>query len=409
MRRINFDHLSTTPCRPEVFESMKPFFVDGFGNPSSLHQEGLRAREALTRARRQIAAMIHAESPDEIVFTSGGTEAANLAVKGVAWANQRRGRHLVVSAIEHPAVLNSVGFLEQQGFTATRVKVDGEGRLNPDDVRAAVTDETILIAIHHANHDLGTLQPVAAIGELAAERGIAFLVDATTSGGWLPIDVQAMGANLLALSPHRFHGPKGVGILYRNRRARLVAIQHGGVQEEGRRAGTENVPAIVGAGVAAELAVRELAARTTQLARLQQRLWEGLRTRVPCVKLNGPDPGPDRIPTSLNVSTEFIEGEGQLLLCDLHGIAVASGSSCLGHALRISPTLEAIGLDPALAQGNLILSLGQDNTAEEVDRFLDVFADIVVPKLRSMSPSWEDYQRGSIDSVASPRGRTDIV
>src|SRR5450759_296248 len=208
MRRVYLDHLSTTPVLPEVFEAMKPFFMEAFGNPSSLHQEGLRVREALARARRQIASLIHAESPEDIIFTSGGTEANNLAIKGVAYANQRRGQHLVVSETEHPSILNSVEFLEKQGFSCTQVKVDKEGRSNPEDVRAALTDKTILISIQHVNHDIGTIQPISDIGRIAAEKGIPLHVDATISGGWLPIDVQAMGANLLTLSPHRFYGPK---------------------------------------------------------------------------------------------------------------------------------------------------------------------------------------------------------
>jgi cysteine desulfurase len=348
--------------------------------------------------------LINAESPEEIFFTSCGTEAANLAVKGVAYANQRRGNHLVVSATEHPSVLSSVEFLEKQGFTCTRVGVDAEGWIDPEAVRAALTDQTILVAVHHANHDIGTIQSINEIGRITGERGIAFFVDATTSGGWLPIDVQAMGANLLSLSPHRFYGPKGAGVLYRNRRARLVSVLHGGVQENGRRAGTENVPAIVGSGVAAEAARVELPQRIAHTGRLQRRLWTALRERIPYIQLNGPEPGPRRISTSLNLSTEFIEGEGQLLLCDLNGIAVASGSSCVSKSLKISHVLAAIGLDHALAQGNLILSLGKDNTDTEVDYVVETFAGIVA-KLRGMSPMWDEFQRGIIDSVINPTGR----
>jgi len=383
---------------------MRPYFAESFGNPSSLHHDGLRARDALARARQQVAALINAGSPDEIFFTSCGTEAANLAIKGVAYANQRRGNHLVVSEIEHPAVLNSVEFLEKQGFTSTKVKVDREGRIKAEDVQAALTDSTILIAVHHVNHDIGTIEPIQEIGQIAAEKGIAFFVDATASGGWLPIDVQAMGANLLSLSPHRYYGPKGVGVLYRNRRARLVSIIHGGVQESGRRAGTENVPAIVGAGVASESALQGLAERITHTATLQKRLWNGLRENIPYIKLNGPELGPGRISTTLNISTEFIEGEGQLLLCDMNGIAVASGSSCVSKSLKISHVLAAIGLDHALAQGNLILSLGKDHTGEEMDYVVEAFSRIVT-RLRGMSPTWDEFQKGIIDSAIAPMGR----
>jgi len=403
MRSVYLDHLSATPLLPEVFEAMRPYFTEAFGNPSSLHQHGLRVREALAKARQQVAALINAESPDDILFTSGGTEAANLAIKGVAYANQRRGNHLVVSAIEHPSVLNSVEFLEKNGFVCTRVRVDAEGRVDPADVKAALTEKTILIAVHHVNHDIGTIEPIAEIGRIAAEAGVPLFVDASASGGWLPVDVQAMGAGLLSLSPHRFYGPKGVGILYRNRRARVVGMIHGGVQENGRRAGTENVPAIVGAGVAAEVAQSDLGNRIEHTARLQRRLWEGLRERVSYIRLNGPPLGPGRISTTLNISTEFIEGEGQLLLCDLQGIAVASGSSCVSKSLKVSHVLSAIGLDHALAQGNLIMSLGKDNTDADVDYVLETFPK-VVQKLRGMSPLWDEFQRGALDSVISPRG-----
>lgn len=404
MRQVYLDHLSTTPLLPEAFEAMKPYFLEAFGNPSSLHQHGLRVRDALAQARSQIAGLLHAESPEEIFFTSSGTESVNLAVKGVAYANKRRGKHIVWSEVEHPAVMNSVEFLEKEGFTHSRIPVDPTGRILVDRVREAVTDQTTLICVQLANHDIGTLQPVAEVGALAAELGIPLLVDANSAAGWTPLDVQALGASLVSLSPHRFYGPKGVGVLYRNRRARLVSIIHGGVQEGGRRAGTENVPAIVGAGVAAEIAARDLDARISHVRTLQQRLWNGLKTRIPYIKLNGPEPGPARICNNLNLSTEFIEGEGQLLLLDMHGIAVASGSSCVSKSLKISHVLAAIGLDHALAQGNLIMTLGRDNTAEEMDYVVDEFARIV-EKLRGMSPMWDEFQRGIIDSVVAPTGR----
>ncbi|MEI7729049.1 MAG: cysteine desulfurase family protein [Verrucomicrobiota bacterium] len=404
MRHVYLDHASATPVLPEVFEAMKPFFMEAFGNASSLHQHGLRVRDALATARQQIAALINAESSEDIFFTSDGTESANLAIKGVAYANQRRGNHIVISEIEHPSIINSIEFLEKQGFTCTRVKVDTQGFIKPEDVRAALTDKTILIAVHHVNHDIGSIEPIAEIGKLAAEKGIPFYVDAEASAGWLPIDVQAMGANLMSFSPHKFYGPKGVGVLYRNKRARLVSIIHGGVQEGGRRAGVENVPAIIGAGVAAEIALRDLPQRMELTARLQKRLWESLKAKVPYIKLNGPEPGPGRISTTLNLSTEFIEGEGQLLLCDMNGIAVASGSSCVSKSLKISHVLAAIGIDHALAQGNLIMSLGKDNTEADVDYVIETFADKVVKKLRNMSPMWDEFQRGIIDSVISPTG-----
>lgn len=403
MRQVYLDHQSATPLLPQAFDAMRPFFTDYFGNASSLHQHGLRVRDALKKARQQMAALINAESDEEIFFTSDGTESANLAIKGVAYANERKGKHLVVSATEHPSVMNSVEFLEKQGWTCTRVPVDAAGRVDLAALESAITPQTVLVALHHVNHDIGTIQPVVDAGRICSKAGVPLYVDCEASAGWLPVDVRAFGASLVSFSPHRFYGPKGVGVLYRHRRARLVSILHGGVQEGGRRAGTENIPAIVGAGVAAEIAATELPARRDHVARLQRRLWDGLKSHIDFIKLNGPEPGPDRIPTNINISTEFIEGEGQLLLCDLNGIAVASGSSCVSKSLKISHVLAAIGLDHALAQGNLILTLGKDNTEQDVDYVVETFARIV-EKLRGMSPMWDEFQRGVIDSVIAPRG-----
>ena len=403
MRQVYLDHQSATPLLPEVFEAMRPYFTDFFGNASSLHQHGLRVRDALKTARQQMAALINAESEEEIFFTSDGTESSNLAIKGVAYANERKGKHLVISATEHPAVVNSVEFLEKQGWTCTRVPVDPEGRVNLAALQAALTPQTVLVALHHVNHDIGTIQPVIEAGRICAQAGVPLYVDCEASAGWLPIDVRQFGAALVSFSPHRFYGPKGVGVLYRNKRARIVSILHGGVQEGGRRAGTENIPAIVGAGVAAEIARTELPSRAAHVAHLHKRLWDGLSTRIPFIKLNGPVPGPDRAPTNINISTEFIEGEGQLLLCDMNGIAVASGSSCVSKSLKISHVLSAIGLDHALAQGNLILSLGKDNSEEDMDYVVEAFARIVT-KLRAMSPMWDEFEKGVIDSVIAPRG-----
>ncbi|HVR36052.1 MAG TPA: cysteine desulfurase family protein [Methylomirabilota bacterium] len=402
MRRVFLDHQSTTPLLPEVLEAMRPFLTDCFAIPASLHQEGLQARDALQQAREQVAALIHAESPETILFTSNGTEAVNLAIKGAAWAGRKRGRHIVTTAIEHPAVLNSIEFLESQGFTATRVPVDDRGFVDPDRIRRALTDETLLICVHLANHDLGTIQPAAEIGRIAADRSVPLFVDAVAAGGWLPIHVEALGAGLLALSPHRFHGPKGAGVLYRNRRARLTPLIHGGDQEEGRRAGTENVPAIVGTGVAAEIAARELDHRRAHVSALQRRLLDGLRHRVDHLHLNGPDPGDQRLGTLLNVSVEFVEGEGVLLMADLRGIALASGTSCISRSLKVSPVLAAIGLPPGLAQGSVLLSPGRDTTEEDVDYAVETLGGIV-EKLRAMSPLWDEFQRGNLQALTPAR------
>jgi cysteine desulfurase len=392
MRRVNLDHQAGTPVLPTVLEAMLPWFSQNFGVPSSLHQQGLLAREAVGKAREQVAALVAAESAEDIIFTSDGTESANLAVKGAAYANQKRGNHLVISATEQAAVLLAAEFLAGQGFQVTLVPVNAEGIIDPAAVQAAVTEQTILIAVHHVNHELGAIQPVEAIGKFAAERGITFYVDAEASAGWLPIDVRALGAGLLSFSAHKFYGPKGAGVLYRHRRARLTSLLHGSAQEGGRRAGAENVPAIVGAGAAAELAARELPARMDHTARLQRYLLAGLREQIPHLKLNGPEPGPRRISTTLSLCPQFIEGEGLLLAADMQGIALASGSSCVSKSLKIPHVLRAIGLDPALAQGNILLSLGAENTEAEMNHAIETLARIVT-RLRSLSPTWEDFQR----------------
>jgi cysteine desulfurase len=403
-RSVYLDHQTTTPVLEEALQAMLPYFREAYGSPSSLHRYGLQVREGLKEAREKIAAMINAESEEDLIFTSGGTESANLAIKGFADANHRKGNHLVISAIEHPSVMNSVEYLTKHGFEVTAVPVDDIGRINPEDIRNAITAKTILVAVHLVNHDIGTIQPVKEIGRITAEKGVALYVDATAAAGWLPIDVLDLGAQLLTFSPHRFYGPKGVGVLYRNRRARVTSHIHGGVQEGGRRAGTENVPAIIGAGVAAEVAVRDMAENIAHVAMLQQRLYDGLWKKIPYIKLNGPKPGPLRICNQLNLSTEFIEGEGQLLLLDYQGIAVASGSSCVSKSLKVSHVLSAIKLDHALAQGNIIMSLGKDNTVDDVDYVLETFPKIV-DKLRNMSPMWKEFEEGVIDSVISPTGR----
>jgi cysteine desulfurase len=397
MRQVYLDHAASTPLLPEAFEAMKPFLSEFYGSPSSFHQQGLRARDALATARERVAAMIHAASPEEIVFTSSGTESANLAIKGVAYANQRLGKHIVASAIEHPSVLNSIEFLEKQGFSCTRVAVDAQGRIDPEAVRAALTDQTVLIAVHLANHDIGTIQPVKRLSDIALDRGIPFFVDASHAAGWIPIDVHETGIALLSLAPHRFYGPKGVGVLYQNRRARLAPLIHGGVQEGGRRAGSENVPAIVGAGVAAEVAARELPQRVEHVARMQQKLLRELRSAITCMQLNGPEPGPDRICTNLNISVEFVEGEGLMLLADTRGIAFASGTACVSKSIKASAVLAAMGVDHSLALGAIILSLGKDNTPEDIDYVVETLPKLV-DRLRGMSPVWDDFKRGVIKS-----------
>ena len=370
---------------PEVREAMRPFLEETFtGNPGSLHGRGLVAREALEKAREQCAQFIHA-TPRDILFTGSGTEANNLAVKGVAFAQRERGNHIVLSNIEHPSIDRSVAWLEKNGFVATRLGVDGEGRVAPDDIAKAITDHTILIATHHASHDLGTVQDVEAIGAIAVERGVPLLIDATASGGWLPINVQAANISLLSLAPHRFSGPQGVGILYRDRRVPLTPLLHGGVQEDGLRAGTENIPAIVGAGTAAALPLPDVAP-------LQQKLHEGLMECLEFIYLNGPKPGAGRLPSQLNYSVEFLEGEGLALALDMQGIAIASGAACVTKNMVVPPALVAIGLDAALAKGNVLFSLGRNTSADDIDYALRVIFKQVA-KLRAMSPNWDALEK----------------
>ena len=387
MRQIFLDYQSGTPLLPEALEKMKPFFSQSFGNPSSIHRFGLEAREAIAEARLKVARMINSATPEQIIFTGNGAEAVNLAIKGTAYANRRRGNHIVFSAIEHPAVTSSIEFLVGEGFSATKIPVDRYGFLDPDAVRAALTDQTILLCFHHANHDIGTLQPIRDISAVTRDKGIPLFVDAVASAGWHPIDVEVLGADLLAFSPHRFYGPKGVGVLYRGRGARINPIIHGGDQENGRRAGTEDVPAIIGAGVAAERAMAEISARQTHTAGLQRLLWSELEKSIPNISLSGPPLGERRIETNLNVSFRGLEGEGLMLTLDLQGIAVASGAACTLKSLRLPQTLAEIGLDEELALGNLILTLGKDNTAEEMTEAAAVISKTVA-KLRSLSPAW---------------------
>ena len=381
MPKIYLDYVSATPLHPEVREAMRPFLEERFGNPASLHLYGLQARDALKEAREKIARFINAPSPDEIVFTSDGTEAMNLAVKGVAWANRERGNHIVASAIEHPGVLRSLEFLETQGFECTRVPVDSVGRVSPESIREALTDQTILVASHFANHDLGTIQPIKELSMITREAGVPLYVDAESAAGWKAVDLQDLGADLLSLSPHRFYGPKGVGVLWRSGRVPIQSLIHGGEQEHGLRGGVENVAAITGAGTAAEL----MSADETTLGVLQRGLWLGIKSALPNVHLNGPEPdeGRNRMVNVLNVSFSGTEGEGVALASDMRGLVIASGPACRGKALRTSPTLKALGLEDDLARANVLLSLGRETTSEEVAAAAKLLAQ-VVERLRAM-------------------------
>src|SRR5713226_4676666 len=352
---------------------MVPYFTDKFGNAGSIHALGQEAREAVDRAREIVASAIGA-SPQEIVFTSGATEADNFAVLGAAWGNEARGRHLITSSIEHHAVLEPCLFLEGRGFEVTYVPVDRTGWVDPDDVRRAIRSDTVLISVMHANNEIGTLEPVAEIGRLARERGILMHTDATQSVGILPVHVDALSVDLLSMSAHKRYGPKGSGALYVRKGAKVARIQHGGSHERNRRAGTENVPAIAGFGTAIAIARESMSEESARLRRLRDRLIEGL-LRIDGTHLNG-HPA-ERLPGNVNVSFEGTDSESILLALDFQGVAASSGSACTSGSLEPSHVLSAIGLPPEIAAGTVRLTLGRWNTDQEVDDLLEIFPEVI--------------------------------
>lgn len=354
---------------------MRPYLAEVHGNPSSIYRSGREARRALDAARDTVARALGAASSREIVFTSGGSEAINLALKGLAWAAGERRRHVVTSAVEHHAVLRAARFLERHGFAVTYVAPDAEGRIDPDRVAAAITDETLLVSVMHANNETGVIAPIEAIAAAAKERGAYFHTDAVQSVGTLPVNVNALGCDLLSLSAHKFYGPKGVGVLYVRRGVPLEPLIHGGGQEQERRAGTENVAGIVGLARALELALSDREARVEYVAKLRERLEEGLLRRIDGIRVNGA--GAARLPGHLNVSIEGIEGESLLLNLDMMGIEASSGSACTSGSLEPSHVLLAMGRSRQEALGSVRFSLGKGNTAAEVDRVVDAVAQIV--------------------------------
>jgi len=386
---IHLDHLITTKPLPEVFELMKPWLKERFGSVNALNQLGIEARDAIDEARFNFAKLINASNSEEIIFTSSGTEAINLAVKGSALANKRFGNHIITTNIEHPAVTGSVSWLEKQGFESTNINVDNQGRFDPNELAQSIRDNTVLVALHQANHDLGIIQPIAEVSTLTSQRGIPLFIDATLSGGWLPIDVQQLGVDLLALAPHRFYGPKGVGVLYKKRRTPVESLIHGGMQENELRAGTENVAAIVGAGIASIRAISELDQRIIHTKKLQQQLLNGIRKIVEGIHLNGPEPGSERLPHHLSISTEGVEGEGQALAMDLRGVAIHAGAACTTKTMQIPPSLKAIGRNADLARGTTLWGIGTTLTEAEILEAIEIFSS-VTSQLRSFSPV-KDY------------------
>jgi cysteine desulfurase len=386
MRKVYLDHASTTPAHPKVVEAMMPYFIGKFGNPSNLHDMGREAKDAVEDARAKTAALIGAK-PEELFFTASGTESNNFAVKGLAQANSQKGRHIVVSQLEHFSVLHPVKTLEKAGFTVTAVAPDRQGLIDPADVAKAITKETVLVSIMHANNEIGTLQPIAEIGKITRERGVLFHTDAVASVGWVPVEVQALGVDALSLSGHQFYGPKGAAALFVRKGVRIKPQIEGGVQEDGRRAGTENVPAIVGLGKAAEIASAEVPNRAAALSPLRDRLISGLRDRVADLFLNGHPT--KRLPHNVNISFLFVEGESMLLFLNMEGISVSSGSACTSRSLKSSHVLSCIGTDAAAANGTLLLSLGTGTSNEDVDYVIEKLPPIV-QRLREMSPLYED-------------------
>ncbi len=382
MNRIYMDNAATTPVSQEVLNFMLPYFTQVYGNASSIHQTGREAAKAIAEARRQVAAAIGAK-PEEIYFTAGGSESDNWAIKGTAFVRKAKGNHIITSSIEHHAVLHTCEWLQKQGFEVTYLKVDSDGFVSPADVEKAITDKTILITIMAANNEIGTVEPIAEIGRIAKEHKIPFHTDAVQAIGAIPVNVNDWQVDMLSLSGHKFHGPKGVGALYMRKGTRLDTLLQGGAQERGLRAGTENLAGIVGLGKAISLAVENLEEKSQKLASLRDRLIDGILGTIPDVRLNGPRT--NRLPGNVNVSVRYIEGESLLLRLDLNGIAASSGSACTSGSLDPSHVLLAIGLPHEIAHGSLRLSLSQDNTKEDVDEVLKVLPGIV-ENLRAMSP-----------------------
>jgi cysteine desulfurase len=379
-RRVYLDHNASTPVHPEVLEAMLPYFSERFGNPSSIHGFGREAREGLDTARERIAGFLRV-GKEEVVFTSGGTESDNMAIKGVAAA---RGRgHLITSAVEHHAVLRTCETLAKQGFDLTVLPVDGYGMVSPDDVRRAIRPDTILVTIMHANSEVGTIQPVGEIGRITRDRGVTFHVDGVQTFGKLPLDLEALNIDLLSFSGHKIYGPKGVAGLYIRKGTKMASVQHGGEHERRRRAGTENVPGAVGLGKAVEVRARDMEAEETRVRALRDRLWTGLSTRVPDVRLNGHPT--ERLPGTCNVCFRHIESESIVLGLDLKGIGVSAGSACTAGSVEPSHVLVAMGVPLDWAMGTVRCSLGRSTTAEDIDYVLDS-VEPLAGKLRSLSP-----------------------
>jgi cysteine desulfurase len=389
MKNVYMDYAATTFVRPEVLDTMIPYFTEKFGNPSSFYEISRITSKAIDDARGKVAKAINAQAT-EIYFTGGGSEADNWAIKGIASAYKNKGNHIITSKIEHHAVLHTCEYLEKQGYEVTYLDVDSEGFVNPEDVRNAITDKTILVSIMFANNEIGTIEPIKEIGAICREKKVLFHTDAVQAIGNIPVDVEDMNIDLLSLAGHKIYGPKGIGALYIKKGIRIHNLIHGGGQERGRRAGTENIASIVGIGKAIELATEKLDEHMNKLTVLRDRLFEGL-LKIPHTTINGPV-GDKRLPGNVNVKFRFIEGESILLSLDFEGVCASSGSACTSGSLEPSHVLLSIGVPHERAHGSLRLTLGDNTTEEEVDYVIEVVPPII-ERLRNMSPLWEDYNK----------------
>ncbi len=382
-----FDHVATNPLHPEVLEAMMPYFKEEYGNPLSIYELGTKAREAIEKARTSVAALINAK-PSSIVFTASGAESNNFALRGIAIARQAQGKHIMVSKVEHHSILNAARFLEKSGFVVTYLPVDKYGFVDPQTVKSSITKETTLISITHASSEIGTIEPIKEIATIAKEHNIAFHADGVATVGNIPVDVNELGVDAMSMAAHQFYGPKGAAALYISEGLRIVPLIYGGIQEGGRRAGTENVPAIVGMGKAAEIAMAEMSRRIDHVKALRDRVIDAL-LKIPNVYLTGhPE---NRLPHHASFVVEFIEGEAMLLMLAMKGIFAASGSACSSKALKSSPVLLSIGTPTALAQGSIVFTFGEQNNNEQINYLLQEFPAIV-SKLREMSPFSKGWQ-----------------
>lgn len=381
-KTIYLDYAATTPVRPEVIEAMLPYYAEFWGNPSSIYACGQEARKGLEEARSKIADLIGARE-EEVVFTSGGTEADNNAIEGVAFANENKGNHIITSSIEHHAILMTCRFMQKQGYSVTYLPVDKYGAVDPDSVKKAITPKTVLISIMHANNEVGTIEPIPEISKIAREAGIYFHTDAVQTVGHIPVKVNDLGVDLLSLSAHKFYGPKGIGILYIRKGTKISPLIHGGDQERGRRASTENVAGAVGLGTAAELAGKELDSEMTRITTFRNKLVQGVLSGIPLSYLNGHPT--QRLPNNTNFSFEYVEGESILLSLDNEGICVATGSACTSSSAEPSHVLINCGMPPLRAHGSIRMSLGKWTEEEDIDAVLKSLPPII-EKLRAMSP-----------------------